>query len=106
MMSVEFASDTKRFCIGAALKLRPRQPGAVDCGGQSTEVSAAENRRIQDIDRLVVETFEDCARKILVRIEDQSNRAQIRPTVRSRRRTRWAEASELRYWQMLSYYCY
>src|SRR5206468_9202811 len=85
----ELARDTKTLGPRGRLKFSPRQPGAVDCGREPTKVSVAEDCRIQDIDRFVIETFEDCTRNVEVGIVDQKNRALIWPTVRSRRGTRW-----------------
>src|SRR6266576_4425072 len=40
----ELARDTETFCAGGRLKLSTGQVGAVDCRGQSAEISAAEAR--------------------------------------------------------------
>src|SRR5262249_28703997 len=42
---------------------------------QSAEISMAKDRRVQDVDRFVVETFKDRACKIFVRINDQEDRS-------------------------------
>ena len=67
----EFASDTETFGIGSRLKLGPGQVRAVDCSGQSTPISVTEDRRVQDVDRFVVEAFENRARNIFVRVEHE-----------------------------------
>ena len=60
----KFPSDADPFCTGCSLKLSPREPGAVDRGRQPSPIAAAEDRRIQNVDRFVVETFEDRAGKV------------------------------------------
>src|SRR4029077_16653059 len=75
----ELASDTETLGTGSRLKLSPRQPSAVYCTGQPTPISVAEDRGVQDIDRFVIEPFENRARNVKVGIVDQNNRAQIRP---------------------------
>src|SRR4029453_16540211 len=49
--------------LGVRLQPAPWEPGAVDGGRYPSPIAASEDRRIQNIDRFVVETFEDRARK-------------------------------------------
>ena len=60
-----------RFTSAGSLKLSSRQPCAVDRGRQPTPIAAAEDRRIQDIDCLIIETFEDRAGKVMAGIDHQ-----------------------------------
>src|SRR5262249_47203765 len=56
------------------LKFSPGEPGAVNCSRQPAPIPVAKDRRIQNIDRFVVETFEYCPGKVSVGIDDQINR--------------------------------
>src|SRR5262249_27088223 len=67
----EFARDAHALRRGAGLKLCPGQPGSVDRCCNSTPVAPAEDRGVQNVDRFVVETFEDCAGQVLTRINRQ-----------------------------------
>src|SRR5262249_874145 len=59
---------------GGKLKLSSREPRAVNRCSKPTKIPVTEYRGIQNIDRLVIETLEDCARKVVVRIDDQVDR--------------------------------
>ena len=76
--------DTDAFRIGGGLKLSPGQPCAIDRGRYSAPIAAAKDRGIQNIDSFVVEAFENCSRKVLVKIEDQIDWTEYTPR---RRRT-------------------
>src|SRR5439155_17629678 len=65
--------ETKSFRVSQSLKLDPGEPGAVDSGCQPPPVSVAKNRRLQNIGRFVVETFQNGASKVEVRIDYQGN---------------------------------
>ena len=65
------------FYVRGSLKLSPRQPGAVDRCRHPTPIAAAEDRRIQNIDCFVVETFEDRAGKVIAGIDDQLDRPRL-----------------------------
>ena len=80
----EFARDTEPFCIGSKLKLGAGEPRAVHRCRQFAKIAVTKNRRVENVDRFVVETFENCACKIFVGIDDQDDRAQL---TRSWRRT-------------------
>ena len=58
---------------GPDLELGPGQPGPVDGRGKSTKIPVAKDRRLHNIDRFVVETFENRASEIFVRIDDQND---------------------------------
>src|SRR5207248_10677498 len=64
----KLAIDADSLHRGASLKLSPRQPGAIDAGGQSAKISVAKDRGIQNIDRFIVEALEDRPRQVLTRI--------------------------------------
>src|SRR5205823_7844793 len=68
-----FARDAEPFCIRSNLKLRPGEPGAVQRCRQFAKITVTKNRRIQNIDRFVVETFKDRTCKISVRVNDQDD---------------------------------
>ena len=71
------------------MELSPGEPGAVDRECQPAKIAVTEYPRIQNIDRFVVETFENRAGKVVVRIDDQRNCAPVWLTIRERRGTRW-----------------
>src|SRR6266478_5508017 len=75
----KFTSDTETFRIDVGLKLSPGQPGAIDRSRYSAPIAAAKDRRIHNIDSFVVEAFENCARKVLVKIEDQIDWTEYTP---------------------------
>src|SRR6266436_5034425 len=62
--------DTEPFALRVNLKLSSREPGAIGRECEPAEIAVAKNRRIQNIDRFVVETFKNCAGKIVIRIDD------------------------------------
>src|SRR5262249_55586624 len=66
--------ETKSFRVRQTLKLGPGEPCAVERECQPTIILVAENRRLQNIDRFVVETFENGVRKVDVRIDYQGDR--------------------------------
>src|SRR6516225_9942607 len=73
----DFARDTEAFCIRRNLKLSSGQPSAVQRCRQSAKIPVTKNRRIQNIDRFIVETFKDRACKISVGIDDQIDSARF-----------------------------
>ena len=60
----KFPRDTKSFGVRGNLKLGPGEPCAVDGECQSAIIAVTKNRRVQNINCFVVETFENCARKV------------------------------------------
>src|SRR5437016_2399345 len=58
-----------KFRVRHILKLDPGEPCAVERECQSTIISVAKNRRLQNIGRFVVETFAEGFRKVEVRID-------------------------------------
>jgi len=62
--------DTEPFALRVNLKLSSREPGAIGRECEPAEIAVAKNRRIQNIDRFVVETFKNRAGKVFVRIDD------------------------------------
>src|SRR6266513_3076317 len=85
----EFARDTKSFGVGVNLKLGPGKPRAVDRECQPAVIAMAKNRGVENINRFVVETFKNRARKVVVRINNQSNWAPIWLAIREWWRIRW-----------------
>ena len=81
----EFARDTKSFGVGVNLKLGAGEPCAVYRECQPAIIAVAKNRRVQNIDCFVVETFKDRAGKIIVRIDNQRNWAAVWLAIRKRR---------------------
>src|SRR5947207_7611880 len=69
----ELTTEADPLKFGGRLKLSPGQPRAVHCSGEPSEIPVAKDRRIQDIDRFVVETFKDRAGKVVARIDDELN---------------------------------
>ena len=86
--AVRIPCDTKSFGVRGNLKLGAREPCAVHRECQPAVIAVPKNRRVQNINCFVVETFKDCARKICVRIDNQRNGTAIRLTIREGRRTR------------------
>ena len=68
---MNFARDPEPFGIRQNLKLSTGEPGAVERGRQSAKIAVAKYRRVENIDRFVVETFKNRAGKIFVRINDE-----------------------------------
>src|SRR4030095_14884484 len=60
----EFASDAHPLYAGGSLKLSAREPGAVDRCSEPTKIPVTKDRGIQDIDCLIIETFEDCTGEV------------------------------------------
>src|SRR5207253_9779474 len=81
--------DTEPFALRVNLKLGPGKPGAIGRECQSAKIPVTKNRRLEKINRLVVETFENCTRKVCVRIDDQRNCAPIWLAIRERWGARW-----------------
>ena len=73
----EFASDSKSFGVRSNLKLGPGQPCAVDCSGQFAEITLSKHRRVEDVDRFVIEPFKNRACKIFVWINNEDDWAQV-----------------------------
>src|SRR5205807_8082504 len=88
----KLACDTEAFCIGHGLKLSPSQPGAVDRGSQPAKIPGPKHRRFQNIDRFVVETFENRTSKVLRRIENKNNWSKL---ARNRRNTTSNQARKI-----------
>src|SRR6478672_3987073 len=61
--------------IGINLQFKSRHPGPVHRVSELTKIAVTEDRRIQDIDQLVVETFQDRASQVLVWIDDKRDGA-------------------------------
>jgi len=59
--------DADPLKFGGRLKLSPDSQVPFHCSGNPSPISVAKDRRIQDIDRLVIETFEDRAGKVVAR---------------------------------------
>src|SRR4029077_1962329 len=85
----KLSRDPESFNVGANLEFSPRQPSTVGGECQSAKIPVAKNRRVQNINRFVVETFENCTRKVCVRIDDQRNCAPIWLAIRKRWGARW-----------------
>ena len=66
----ELAGDTESFRVGSSLELGPGEPGAIDRGRYSTPIAAGKDRRIQDIDRFVIQTFKNRPSKVVTGIDD------------------------------------
>src|SRR5205823_687101 len=66
--------ETKSFPVRLKLKLGPGEPCAVERECQPTIILVAKNRRLQNIDRCVVETFENRVGKVCVRKNNQGDR--------------------------------
>ena len=49
--------EPKSVAVGTYLKLKPRQIGSVEGKGKSAKIATTKARRIQNIDRFVIETF-------------------------------------------------
>src|SRR6266550_6905013 len=60
----KLARDTKSLGVRINLELSAGEPRAVECECQSAKIAVAKNRRVQKIDRFVVETFKNRAREI------------------------------------------
>src|SRR4029077_8291608 len=65
--------ETKSFRVSQSLKLEPGEPGAIDSGCQPPPVPVAKNRRLQNIGRFVVETFQNSASKVEVWTDYRDN---------------------------------
>src|SRR6266516_4279938 len=75
------------WCQGY-LKLGAREPCAVHRECQPAVIAVPKNRRVQNINGFVIETFKNCAGKIFIRIDDQCNGTAVRLTIREGRRIR------------------
>src|SRR5438309_1631241 len=73
--------NAKPVLIGINLQFKSRQPGPVHSVGELAEIAVSEDRRIQDIDYLVVETFQNRPSKVGVWIDNERGRAKIRSTI-------------------------
>src|SRR5213080_3203128 len=78
----DFARDTEPFCIRQNLKLGPGEPRAVERCRQSAEIPVAKDRRVQNIDCFVVETFKNRACEVFVGINDQNDWSLFTRTLR------------------------
>src|SRR5262249_16344074 len=57
----ELTRDAKALRVRVNLELGPGEPCSIHRECQPSVISVAKNRRIQDINRFIVEAFEDCA---------------------------------------------
>ena len=69
--------DAEHLRVGRRLEFSSGHPSTIHRVGETTDVGPAEVRRIQDIDKFVVQTFENRASKIAARIDDEIDRSRL-----------------------------
>src|SRR6266542_6697021 len=74
---IKLARETNPSAIRLGLKLKPGKVGAVYGTGKPAKIAVTKDRRVQSIDRFIVETFHNGLRNISRPIQDALDRASL-----------------------------